>query len=47
MRQIIENRVIILDSVKSERNLIDHLSKRLARKMVQDTLKKMKIRPVV
>ena len=39
MRQLIDNGVMSLDFVRSERNLADPLTKPLARRLISETLK--------
>ena len=46
VKELLENGVISLDFVKSEKNLVDSRTKGLYRKLVFDTSKGMELRPI-
>ena len=46
VKELLENGVISLDFVKSEKNLADPLTKGLCRKMIFDTSRGMGLRPI-
>jgi len=46
VKELLENRVISLDYVKSKRNITNPLMKGVSRKMVFDTSRGMRLRPI-